>query len=417
MGLHLLWAALSAQAATLSEAWAEAERHAPELAASRASAEASAATIPLARARLMPQISVQGGYTLTDEDVEIDIGASLPPAATQMLGEIPPIAVQPAGWWQGSASLALPLIDLDAIASLRAASASREASQLAVDAIWTDLREAVAEAFYGAYVARQGVQISERAVAVATRQQSVAERLVEAGAAVPRTALEAKQALFAAERDLHRAIATEVAAREALHRLTGMPRGTPIDLGLAEAQEYPARIEDRPDVKLAIAQRQAAQRQTSAAALVWMPDLGAQLTGVRTGNPGLADDGWIAQGTIQASFRFDGGATAARTRFSRAQAAAASAQLDVVRAVAEQEIAVLLAEQTRAASALAAAEQEHAAAQSALSDAEQAFAQGAATFLEVERASLGLSAASLSIVRERVALELAAVKLSLAAGR
>jgi outer membrane protein len=415
-----MWWIAAAQAATLVEVWAAAERHAPELGAASAQTEAARATTALAGAALAPKLQLQGGYTLTDEDVQLDLGASLPPELLELTGPLPALQVQPPGWWQGSATLQVPLIALDGWASLRAARAGHDAAELQEQASRVAVRWAAAQAFCGVYVAREGVRIAEVARGVASRQARVAERLVAAGVTVPRIALEARQAELAAERDLHRAVATEVAAIEALHRLTGLDRATEVELGFDA--ELPTPLDAlgdaarRPDVRLAAARVEAARRAQVAASLGWAPDIHARLTGLWTGNPGLADDGLIAQGTVEATWLLDGGATPARARQAQAQQHAALAEQAMRAAAVEEELAVTFAELTRARAALTAAEQEQAAAEAALLEAESAFDQGAATFLEVERASLGVRGAAMSVVREKVAVELARVHLVLATG-
>jgi outer membrane protein TolC len=415
-----MWWIAAAQAATLAEVWKAAEQHAPELSAASAQTEAARAGVALAGAALVPKLQLQGGYTLTDEDVELDLGASLPPELLQLTGPLPPLEVQPPGWWQGSATLSVPLITLDGWASLRAARAGREVAELQEESSRTAIRWAVAQAFCGVYVAREGVRIAEVARGVASRQAKVAERLVAAGAAVPRIVLEARQAELAAERDLYQAVASEVAATEALHRLTGLDRGAEVELGFQAELPTPldalGEAARRPDVRLAAARVEAARRAHVAASLGWAPDVSARVTGLWTGNPGLADDGLIAQGTVEATWLLDGGATPARARQAQAQQQAALAEQSRAIASVEEELAVTFAELHRARSALTAAEQEQVAAEAALHEAEQAFDQGSATFLEVERASLGVRAASMSAVRERVALELAQVHLVLATG-
>lgn len=415
-----MWWIAVARAATLSDAWLAAEQHDPDLVAVDAGVDAAGATVGAARAALLPKLRVAGGYTLTDEGVELDFGAGLPPEVAALLGDPAPIEVQPQSWWQASATVVQPLIDLDGWASVRAAGKARDAAAATADGVRSQVRSGVARAFYGVYLAREGVRIGEAAVAVARGQQEVAEQLVAAGATVPRTALEAKQAELVAQRNLFAAIAAEVGASEALHRLTGLPRDVPIELGYSavDGSEDPVRLAGsrRAEVRAASATEGAARAARSAATLAWAPDLTATVTGLRTQNDGLADDGWIVQGTVEAVFLFDGGYKAARAREASANLAGATALLQSRRATVEEEVNVVLAERDRAQAALVAAEQEVVAAEAALADAGRAFEQGAATFIEVERAALGARSAGLSVARERVAVELAAVQLTLVTG-
>lgn len=416
-----MWWIAVAGAATLSEAWTAAEGHDPDLAAVAARVDAAGASVGAARALLLPKLRVAGGYTATDEEVILDIGGALPPEAIALLGEVPPIEVQPQSWWQASATVVQPLVDLDGWATVRAAGAARDAAAATAEAVRSQVRSGVARAFYGLYLAREGVRIGGAAVEVAARQHDVAEQLVAAGASAPRTAIEARQAELVAERNLFSAIASEVAASEALHRLTGLPRDVPITLGFTAALPPDAELAGlagvrRAEVRAAGSTEDAARAAHTASALAWAPDLTATVTGLRTGNDGLADDGWILQGTVEAVFLFDGGLKSARAREASANLTGATAQLRSRLGTVEEEVNTALAERDRAQAALAAAEQEVVAADAALVDVERAFEQGAATFVEVERSALGARSAGLSLARERVAVELAAVQLTLVTG-
>src|SRR5688572_9850757 len=100
-----MWWIAVAGAATLSEAWEAAERHDPDLVAVNAGVDAAGARIGAARAGLLPKLQVTGGYTVADEAIVLDVGAGLPEELLAVVGDIPPIEVQPASWWQASATL------------------------------------------------------------------------------------------------------------------------------------------------------------------------------------------------------------------------------------------------------------------------------------------------------------------------
>jgi outer membrane protein TolC len=324
-----MWWIAVAQAATLSEAWDAARGTNPD----RAAAEAADARVGQARAAFLPKVQVAAEADATDEAVQLDRMASLPEPLAALTGEMPPIEVQPQRWWQASATVLVPLVDAQGWA--RAAAAGRAADAADAQARVADarVRAGVAQAFYGLYVAREGVRIAEGAVEVAKRQQEVGRKLVDAGASTERTWLEATQAELAAERDLQGAIAAEIGAGEAFHRLTGLPRETPVELGFAA--DLPEGLDEtralalsrRPELAAADAQIAAATASRTSAELGWLPTVSARGTALRSGNQGLADDPWFVVGAVQATWTAACGArrraspprTATRPRRSRSR--------------------------------------------------------------------------------------------------
>lgn len=414
-----MWWITAAYAVTLEGAWRAAENN-PDLLAVFAQAEAAQARVGQSRAAWLPKVVANASVNATDEDIFLDVGAALPPAVLDLTGPIPPTVVQPDRWFQTSATVVLPLVDVDGWLRTGAAMQASEAASYDAGSVRQQIRAGVASAFYGAFVAHEGVAIARDAVALAVQQEDIAQRLVAAGAATERTALEAIQARFAAERDLAAAIALETRAVEALHRLTGLPRDTVIELGFAVALPQDADTalalarEQRPDLSAARARAAAATRATRAASAGWVPDLSARLTGLYNENQGLADDAWFLIGAVEATWTFDGGYRAGLVRESRSVAAAANAGVGSAERVMEQQIAEAFAERVRSRASLRAAEQEVAAARAAAEQAQKAFESGAATFVEVDRASLGLRVARLSEARERAAVEHSDVALWMA---
>lgn len=127
-------------------------------------ASAASTEVWAARALLLPKLQVSGGYTVVDEDVQLDIGAGLPPEASALFGELAPIEVQPQTWWQASATVVQPLVDLDGWATVRAADAARDVARASADGVRSQVRAGVARAFHGLYLARERVAVEFAAV-------------------------------------------------------------------------------------------------------------------------------------------------------------------------------------------------------------------------------------------------------------
>ncbi|MEQ1569325.1 MAG: TolC family protein, partial [Myxococcota bacterium] len=176
-----MWWIAVAQAATLSDAW-EAASGNPDRAAAAAMADAAAARVWAARAAVAPKLQLGVSGTQTDEAVSLDLGAALPAPLVAQLGAVPPIEVQPEAWWSTSATLVVPVVDLEGWATARAAARAREVARARVDVVELALRDGAAQAFAGLYVAREGARIAGEAVSLARSHREVAERRVAAGA-------------------------------------------------------------------------------------------------------------------------------------------------------------------------------------------------------------------------------------------
>jgi len=411
-----------ALAATLPEALTAADDHAAELVAIDADAEAARARVGQARAALLPKLALSGSYTWNDEAVALDLGSYLPDTVIALTGPVDPIEVQPQAWRQGSATLLVPLVDLDDIATLTAARRAAEASGEGAAWARTQLRVGVARAFYGGVLAREGRALAAVALEVATRQAGVAKARVEAGAAPPLEALAAEADRQAAERDVAAAEAAEVQAMQSLWRFTGYPSMEPLTTGVLPP--LPSTVEEavqtalagRPDLASARAQARAARAASSAAELRWAPDVNGRVTGVLTGNQGFGDDPGMAIGVIEATWTLDGGYTPARVREAGAREAQAAAAVVAAARQVEAEVRSAWAERTRSERATAAAGRQEEAARAAFAQAEAAYAAGAVPWMELERATLGLRAAQRAVLVERVNADLATIGVLAAIG-
>lgn len=407
----MIWFVAIAAASTLEDAWTAAEEG-PELAAAAAGAERSRATVGLARSAVLPKVVVNGLYTWNDQEIALDLGATLPPEVTALTGPIDPFVVQERDWLQGSATLVVPLVDADGWATLGAAARAADAADQDAEVARRQVRIGVARAFYGALLARDGVAIAGEAVAVATRQEEAARARLAAGDAPPRVALEAEQARLAAERDRLVAVERLARAEEALRRFTGIAPGSPLEPGEVIAPSLDAVLgAERPEQAAAGLRAEAADRAKTAAALAWAPDVSGRLTGLLTENEGFAPDGRFVVANLEATWVWDGGGRSARAREAAAAAAQARSWSEAVDRRVEEEVRVAYAGLERARAAVVAAAREREAADARLAEAELAFQQGAIPFVELSRAALGRSASALAERVEAWNVAMASVEL------
>ncbi len=406
----MVFLAAMASAATLDEAWRAAEE-APELRAASAGSERAEATVGAARAALLPKLQVNARYTWNDQEVTLDPASFLPAEMLALAGPMDPFVVQQRDWVEASATVVQPILDADAIRTWGAARLAADAADADVDEARRRLRIGVARAFYGTARAREGVVVAEEAVRVAARMEEVARARVTVGDAPPRTALEAEQARLAAERDRLVAVEQRARAEEALHRLTGLPRDTPVD-----PAEIALPAEGRPDLRAARLRADAAQASQAAARLGWVPDVSGRVTGLVTENQGFAPDPYFVVAALEATWTFDGGYRSSRARDASAARVGAAAMAEALARGVEEEQRLAEAALERATAAATAARRELDAADARLREAELAFQQGLIPFTEVERAALARSAAAMAESGERLGAGLAEVELALARG-
>ena len=350
------WFVTIAAASTLQDAWTAAEKG-PELEAAAAGAERSRATVGIARSAVLPKVALNGGYTWNDEEISLDLGASLPPSVLALTGPIDPFVVQQKDWFEASATLMLPIVDADGWATLGAASRAADAADADLEVARRRVRVGVARAFFGALLARDSVTIAEEAVAVATRQAEAAKARVAAGDTPPRTSLEAEQALLAAERDRLAAVERVAVAEEALRRFTGIVPGSPLEATPVNAPGLDVLLAtERPEQRAAALREDAAAHAKTAAGLAWAPDVSARLTGLITQNAGFASDDTFVVAHVDASWVWDGGGRSARQREAGAGEWQARAWRLAVDRQVEEEVRVANAGLIRAPSTLSGGE-------------------------------------------------------------
>jgi outer membrane protein TolC len=409
----------------LEEAWTLAETRSPDLRAATEMTVAADADVGLSRAAWMPKLALSGRYTWYEEPVELDVVSSLPldalekflpEQAIEAFQSIDPVVVQDDSFFSASATLVVPLLDVDAWRTSHSAHLAQDAAIADEDAARRALRRGVAEAFYGTILAREALAVTDQALKVAEQQETIAKQRVAAGDVVARIGLEAEGARLAAERE--RTIAAEQVTRAeaALERLAAIAPGTPLervpvqDISL---ESVLSAIDSYPRVVAARSRAQAAGSQVASADLAWVPDLNASATGLVTQNEAFDDDPYILTAGVEATWVWDGGAKSATAKRARAERAAAEAQLESERAALAEEIHTTWAALERAKASNAAAEKEEAVSRAVLEQAQLAFEQGAIPFIELDRAFLRARASQLAHAREDVGVALVTTQLEL----
>jgi outer membrane protein TolC len=399
-----------AAAMGLDQVWKQAEERSPDLQAATELTVSAEADVGLSRAVWMPKLALSGKYDWYDERIVLDV----PPDIEALLGG--PIVVQEKDWFSASATVVVPLLDVDAWRTSHSAHLAHDASLADEDAARRALRRGVAEAFYGTILAREALATTEQAVKVAEQQEAIAKQRVAAGDVVARIGLEAEGARLAAERERMVAAEQVTRAEAALGRWAGVAPGTPLERSpVAEVSldAVLAGIDAHPRLVAARARLAAARSQVRNAELAWVPDVNGSLTGLWSQNEGFADDPYMLVGQLEASWVWDGGAKSATAKKARAMRAAADAQVESERRALTEELRTTWAALERAKASAAAAEKEEAVGAAVLEQAQLAFEQGALPFIELDRATLGARAARLAHIREELGVALLTTELEL----
>jgi outer membrane protein TolC len=409
----------------LDEAWRLAEARSTSLEAATQMTVAADADVGLSRAAWMPKLALSGQYTWYEEPVELDVVSSLPldalakflpPDAIEAFQDIDPVVVQDQSFFSASATLIVPLLDVDAWRTSHSARLAQDAAIADEDATRRSLRRGVAEAFYGTILAREALAVTDKSLEVAQQQETIAKQRVAAGDVVARIGLEAEGARLAAERERMIAAEQVTRAEAALERWAGIPPGTPLERAPVEdisLDSVLSGVDSYPRVVAARSRAQAAGSQVTSADLAWIPDVNAGVTGLVTQNEAFADDPYIVTAGVEASWVWDGGGKSAYAKKARAIRAAAEAQLESERDALTEEIRTTWAALERAKASNAAAEKEVAVSAAVLQQAQLAFEQGAIPFIELDRAFLRARASELAHAREDVGVALVTTQLEL----
>jgi outer membrane protein TolC len=413
-----------AQAVTLPDAWSAAERGGVEtrlLAEQRTQAETLRAQ---AWALVQPKVVAGATYTVNEYPIVLDFASSLPPELASFIGDVEPTVVNKERYAAWNVSVIQPLFSGQALPLLRGAYRTVDASREEVRGQGLALRAGIARAFYGTAVAREAHAVAENAAANARTHATLAATAVDAGTAPPSARLEAQLAVARAERELLGAREARVAAETAFARLTGLPADSPLELPAARPLPWndadaalAAARENRPALRAARLQAQAARLQHVASALDWLPTLDGRFTYNYSENTGFAPDPAMWMVVLDAKWTaWDGGFRLATQRKNASIARMADLAADRAAMDAEEQVRTLWEKHARALGGVEAVTREIALAEQHLTLAETGFSAGSVTFLQLEDARLGLRAARMAGLAQRMDRDLARLELLAAVG-
>ena len=175
-----------AQAANLSEIYAEALRNDPQLAATRASTAARQQAVALSRSALLPRVGASAGASKTT--VRVD-GTDLNPQSGNFGGPFPERDIERRNW---SAAVNQPVLDLPSWFGYQSAKALAQAAQSDLDAASQGLVARVAEAYLNVLRGEAAVESFVAAEEAVGRQLEQVQQRFDVGLVAITDVLEAK---------------------------------------------------------------------------------------------------------------------------------------------------------------------------------------------------------------------------------
>jgi outer membrane protein TolC len=361
----------------------------------------------------LPQVTASGAYTRNQYEAAF---GPVPPLLPERVVILP--LDQLAGQVDASQVLFSPALWF----GIQAASRGADVAELTVAGARRDILFGTAQAFYGVASLRQAVQVSERLLEIAQRQEKDARVRFQAGTIAKVGLLRAEIDRARAEQDLRRTRNSHESARIGLATLLDRP----VDFEVADPPEpklaaQPSQLEtdalrDRTDVRAARRSLDSATAAHRAQIGKYFPNLAAfghyqnanvaGLTGQELWSVGLSLQWKIFDGGLREAELREAGA-----RVDEAQATVGSTE---ARARAEVKQALLDLESARANAEKAREQRDLAAENQRLVDV--SYRAGAATAVEQADATAQLRNAELAQQAETLGAQLAALRVLRVAG-
>lgn len=408
----------AARATTLEEAWSAAESADVQLRIAQETAVQQGTLRAKAWSALSPRLSGHAAYVINNQEILLDMTATLPPELAPLVGDVEPVVVQKKTFWQGDVTASMRVFSASAFSGLRAAYALTDAAREDVRDARARSKVSVASAYYGVLTARRAVEVAQEGVSLANAQLELAQKLLEAGIGDDRAVVQARLGVSQASRDLRSAQAGVVEAESGFALLTGLegaelqlPEPFPVPPD-AEAAVARART-NRPDLAALDDRVRAARQSQLGQGLTWLPVVDLVGAYNYTQNTGLATpDPWTWRVVAQATWDlWDGGLRLANQREAASQVRAIELGRSLAGDSAEREVRLAYEAHARAQAALDAVLDERALAEESLRMAETGYGAGRTAWIEVQGARLQLQATDLAILRERMSRDLAAIEL------
>jgi len=358
--------------------------------------------------QLMPSLGVSGTYTLNQYEAAIGAGADK-------------LVVQPQHGLSASVQLSVPLLDLASWKRVGAAKLLETAARESLTATELEVERQVAQFYFqlvGSHAIRQSYQAS---LAVAVQTAEIARAKRDEGTATDLDVARSEVETETLKRIISDQELAMALARRALSSITGIDPTDDAPVLTDDLHEeaslvsWEAKADEVASVKSAMAQREASERQASAARWSLAPTVGATATEQASNAAGFVGQTAYFTGMVTATWRLDV-PTLARIRGQ--DVAAGSARLLEERARTTARDAVHEAWQRVRSGIVAgkATRTQAAAAKIALDVARERYAAGSSTQLDLIQAQRDWSSSEAARIQADANLRLARIQLRLAAG-
>lgn len=366
-------------------------------------------------ASYLPQVSLTGRYNHNQYDAVL-------PAGTLGAGS-PEVTIVAQDQLSGTLEASQTLFSPAAYFGIRAANRGEDVANHSIENARRDVMFGVAQAYYGAAALREAVDVSQRLLEIAQRQENDARVRYQAGAIAKVGLLRAEIDRARAEQDLRRTRNSYESARIALAVLldrqpdfeVAPPPEPALPENLANLEE--SALRDRQDLQ-AVRRNVDLQRESRNVAYGrYFPNVGA--FGLYQGQNAAGFTGksfqWVA-GLGLSWTLFDGGLRESQVRQGSARISEAEASLAGAEARVRAQVrqSILDLESARANAAKAAEQRDLAAENQRLVDV--SFRAGAATAVEQADATAELRNSEIALTTESLSAQLAAVRLLQVAG-
>ena len=418
----LLLLPLSSDAASLQEAWQAADGHAVAYGMVDEQTHQVGLQRYKAWSALSPRVSVSATRVINEFAIELDFADSFPDIPGLEIPAQDPIVVQKKAFWQADLTATQRLFSGSSLPALRSTYKAWRSAELNAVQQKRQLAVGVARAYYGVLLAREGELLAQANLEAAEGQLELANRQQTAGLSTRRVLLQAQLSVSRAQRDLVSAAEQRSRAEEGFHKLTGLPRDEPLELPQSpvlpgELEQALGQLDERPDVRAAELQTEAAGLQRVASDMRWLPVVDAQFSYNYSQNTGFQDDPTNWRVALVGTWNlWDGGLRLAESAEYASQRRLAQLQHRQIREDAEEQLRVAWETWRTAEEALTTVADEQALAEENIRLAEQSFSAGAATWLEVREARVSLASARLSALQQRMDRDVAALDVRLAMG-
>ncbi|ACL63813.1 outer membrane efflux protein [Anaeromyxobacter dehalogenans 2CP-1] len=363
----------------------------------------------------LPQVTASGTYTRNETEAVLPAG-SLGPGS-------PKITIQAQDQLNGLVEATQALLAPQLLFAIPNASRAEEIARLNVETARREVLFGVAQAYYGAASLRRAMEVSERLLEIAARQEKDARVRYQAGAIAKVGLLRAEIDRARAEQDVKRSQNAFASARIALATLLDrrpdfdvVDPPEPVLAGDADAL-VAAALRDRPDVQAARLNVELQRGARNQAVARYLPNLGAFGRYTLANEAGFTgtNHAWAAGLALQWKV-LDGGLRESDIREANAKIDEANASSGSAELKARQEVeqAYLDLESARANAAKAKEQRDLAAENQRLVDV--AFRAGTATAVEQADATAQLRTAEVGQITESLTAQLAALRVLKAAG-